>query len=94
MERAVVLADGKPRIEPRDLPAEIRQPAAPVDEPGAVLTLEEVERRHILRVLEQMNGNRREAARALDIGENTLWRKLKGYGVLPGRKRSLEEADS
>ena len=45
------------------------------------LTLEEIERRHILRVLEHTHGNKAEAARLLDIGIATLYRKLESYGV-------------
>ena len=43
--------------------------------PGA--PLHEVERDHILRTLEDCDGNRTEAARRLGIGRNTLARKLK-----------------
>jgi two-component system response regulator HydG len=41
--------------------------------------LAEVERRHVLRVLEKAAGNRKETARILGIGTNTLWRKLRSY---------------
>ena len=44
-------------------------------------TLAEVEREHILRVLRQARNNHSAAARALGIGRNTLWRKLKQYGI-------------
>ncbi len=43
--------------------------------------LADVEREHILSVLERHDGNRSAAARALGIGRNTLWRRLKEYGV-------------
>src|SRR6185436_6106797 len=45
--------------------------------PAELLSLAEVERRHILRVLDACKGNRTAAARALQIGRNTLARKLK-----------------
>jgi DNA-binding NtrC family response regulator len=41
--------------------------------------LAEVEREHVLRVLEACAGSQTEAARVLGIARNTLWRKLKGY---------------
>ncbi|MCC7542610.1 MAG: sigma 54-interacting transcriptional regulator [Deltaproteobacteria bacterium] len=90
IERAVVLAEGQPRIELGDLPPELRrisgerraQGASPDDDS---VTLAEVERRHILATLARMNGNRAATARVLGIGENTLWRKLKALGVPPAR---------
>jgi len=48
--------------------------------PAEMLPLAEVEKRHILRVLDACKGNRTAAARALQIGRNTLARKLKEYG--------------
>lgn len=45
--------------------------------------LEEIERRYTLMVLERNRGSRSATARALGIGTNTLWRKLKRWGV-PG----------
>src|SRR2546427_3384995 len=86
MERAVVLAEGKPRIEASDLPPEIAG-QVPGDVESGPLALSEVERLHILRVLEKMGGNRKETARALGIGANTLWRKLRQYEGLGRRKR-------
>ena len=43
-------------------------------------TLEDVERAHILAVLEDCNGNQTQAAEALDIDRVTLHNKLKKYG--------------
>jgi two-component system, NtrC family, response regulator HydG len=82
IERAVVLAEGQPRIEVGDLPPDVRAPRH-ASTPARLnpLTLAEVERRHVLATLEQFEGNRAATARALGIGENTLWRKLKAYGV-------------
>ncbi len=42
-------------------------------------TLAEAERRIILTTLHHTRGNKKEAARLLNIGYNTLWRKLKEY---------------
>jgi two-component system response regulator HydG len=80
MERAVVLAEGKPRIEVTDLPPEIAGASATGGENEEPLSLAEVERRHVLRVLEKAGGSRTETARILGIGTNTLWRKLRAYG--------------
>jgi Nif-specific regulatory protein len=45
------------------------------------LTLDDVERRYILRTLAECDGNRTRTADALGIGRNTLVRKLKRYGI-------------
>src|SRR5437588_459314 len=43
------------------------------------VTLDELERRHILRVLEDAGGNRERAAAILGISSRTLYRKLRDY---------------
>ncbi len=47
-------------------------------------TLDELERRHILRVLEETGGNRERAAAVLGISSRTLYRKLREYGAGAG----------
>jgi DNA-binding NtrC family response regulator len=47
--------------------------------PTAPVTLEELERQHILRVLDETNGNRERAAAVLGISARTLYRKLREY---------------
>ncbi|MGI8654064.1 MAG: sigma-54-dependent transcriptional regulator [Pyrinomonadaceae bacterium] len=46
---------------------------------GASITLEELERQHILRVLEETGGNRDRTAAVLGISARTLYRKLREY---------------
>jgi DNA-binding NtrC family response regulator len=46
-----------------------------------LLTLEELERRHIERVLEVTGGNRPKAARILGINVSTIYRKLEKYNL-------------
>jgi DNA-binding NtrC family response regulator len=80
VERAVVLAPG-PKVGLDDLPDEVRGgPAAPPPA-GGDLSLEAVERAHILAVLQSARWNRTLAARRLGIGKTTLFRKLRQYGV-------------
>lgn len=50
-----------------------------------IKTLAEAEKAHILAAMDICNGNRMRTARALDIGLSTLQRKLKEYGVPPGK---------
>jgi len=60
-------------------------PAAIADE--RFLSLEEVERRHILRVLETTGGNMTAAAKRLGVDRGTLHRKMQhwqGHGAQMG----------
>ncbi len=50
-----------------------------VVEPGT--PIREVERELIARTLAEVNGNRKRAARLLGIGERTLYRRMKQYGM-------------
>lgn len=71
------------QIEHEDLPDRIRGPRdlVPVT-PGMVgLTMAQVERMMIERTLQATGGNREQAAKMLDIGTRTLYRKLKEYGL-------------
>jgi len=45
------------------------------------MTIEDMEEEAIRAVLEEVGGNRRKAAERLDIGERTLYRKIKKYGL-------------
>jgi DNA-binding NtrC family response regulator len=83
LERALVLATGQARIEPEHLPASLRAPGAPraSRDDAPILTLEEVERRHIERTLFTLGGNRTLAAEKLGISRATLHAKIKEYGL-------------
>ncbi len=54
--------------------------------PESVMTLDELERRYILKALEVFNWNKKRAAEALGIDASTLYRKLKSYGISPPEK--------
>ncbi|MEX0891767.1 MAG: helix-turn-helix domain-containing protein [Gemmatimonadota bacterium] len=45
------------------------------------MTLKDLEREAILAALKEVGGNRRKAAEMLDMGERTLYRKIKEYGI-------------
>jgi two-component system response regulator HydG len=45
------------------------------------MSLADAERIVIARTLEMTGGNRQQAARMLGIGERTLYRKIKDYGL-------------
>ena len=75
IERAVVL--GKPpTLEVADLPLRVGSGA---DRPGP-LSLEELERAHIRRVLESCDWNISQSAKLLGIDRGTLYSKIRRYG--------------
>jgi transcriptional regulator with PAS, ATPase and Fis domain len=88
IERAVSLSHG-PLLTPHDLPASLRQTELPSKETaGAIdhsdegcLTLEEVEKRHLVRVLKETKGNKVKAAKILGIDRRTLYRMAERFGL-------------
>jgi len=73
-------------LQPSDLPAGLvagDRSVAPATGFGALagLPAKDVEREHIRQTLEQVGGHRRKAAQLMGIGERTLFRKLKEYGL-------------
>ena len=91
IERAVVLGSEE-QIWPDDLPPEVRGVTAPVTfkSPGAAMTQEEghvarpladVEREHILRVLNHTSWNKKRAAEILGISRSALYEKIATYSL-------------
>ncbi|HEX7600176.1 MAG TPA: sigma-54 dependent transcriptional regulator [Polyangiaceae bacterium] len=83
MERAVALARFD-HVTVEDLPEKIRAYKAgrfvvSADDPSEVVTLDEVERRYILRVLAIVGGNKVQASAMLGLDRRTLYRKLERY---------------
>jgi len=74
VERAMVVGQ-EPELREGDFI--FKAPSIPV---GSGKTLEEMERAHILRVVEECGGNQSRAAEMLDIDRVTLYHKLKKYG--------------
>lgn len=81
IERAVILCDSN-ELDASLLPYEF-DAALPAKVSGnlSAFDLASVEKLHIQRVLNHTAGNRAEAARLLNIGIATLYRKLKEYGL-------------
>src|SRR5687768_16258436 len=65
-------------------------PSAP--EAPRMPTLAQAERTHVLRVLESVAWNKKEAARVLEISRGTLYRKILEYGLEPGPRMSRNRA--
>ena len=83
IERAVALTRSE-KIVVEDLPERIRNyrssdVVVASRDPSELVSLEEVERRYVLRVLEAVAGNKTLAARILGLDRKTLYRKLARY---------------
>jgi DNA-binding NtrC family response regulator len=81
IERAVALRDG-PEIQVDDLPAQVRERKQTDILAGALargLTLADLEREYIERVLSVEGGNKTRAAQRLGLDRKTLYRKLEEY---------------
>lgn len=82
VQRAVILAHGQ-TVTVRELPPELRSaPAGSL--PADSLDIEQHERSLIERALRRYRGNRRRAAKALNISTVTLWRRMKRFGLYAG----------
>ena len=94
MERAVALARGN-RVELDDLPEEVRQAfPKPVATTGTIQPLQDVEKEYILAALALNGGNQTYTAEQLRIGSATLYRKLKSYGAIGGKRGPKARATS
>jgi len=76
--RAVALADGT-EIQADDLPAFLMDIQTTRD--TAIQSLEDMERAHIVNVLQRVNGRRDKAAAILGITRSTLWRKINKFDI-------------
>lgn len=80
LERAVILTE-EPTLTTADFPAElVARPGVPNPGDDLRAALAQFERRHIERVLEQCEGDKRETARRLGLGLSSLYRKLEEEG--------------
>jgi len=83
IEHALAIGIG-PTLNISDLPQHIGGMVGKMgasESVGDARTLEEVERRHILRILEETDGNHVRAAQILGIDRRTLYRKLDKYNA-------------
>ena len=81
VERAVILSEGA-TIERKHLPVRFLDDLKPGGkrlEPSQFSTLAELEKRHIVKVLEATQGNKSRSAEILGISRAALWRKLKHF---------------
>ena len=80
IERAVILAPGD-KIDVNDFPDNLRGAQSSGASIGNRVSLEELEREHILRIIE-IASSMEEAAQILGIDPATLYRKRKRYAEL------------
>jgi two-component system response regulator AtoC len=85
IERAVALTRFEELLL-EDLPDKVQtykrsQVVLDSGDPSELVSLDELERRYILRVLEALNGNKSLASQTLGLDRKTLYRKLQQYGV-------------
>jgi len=78
IERAVILADDH-QLTLENLPADLQVSSNRSSGPISAFDLASVEKLHIQRVLNHTRGNKTEAARLLNIGLTTLYRKIEEY---------------
>jgi two-component system response regulator HydG len=83
IDSMVVMSEG-PKLTVNSLPLDMR-PAGAASPGGmdnlAGIRLEQIEKEAIDKTLKMTNGNREQAAKLLGIGERTLYRKIKEYGL-------------
>ncbi|MBN1422641.1 MAG: sigma-54-dependent Fis family transcriptional regulator [Planctomycetes bacterium] len=82
IEEMVVVADG-PQLRPEHIPERIHTREVPAGALSGVVgvSIRDMERELIQSALAYVKGNRQEAAKLLGIGERTLYRKLRRYGL-------------
>jgi len=85
---SMVVVDCDGLLDLDDLPEELAEPAEPAGEPATLCLaslvgkpLSELERLFVAETLRANGGNREEAAKMLGIGERTLYRKIKEFGL-------------
>ena len=88
VERACILSPesiiGEKDISFLNVKQKTAPPAEAVSSPFAFsgASLKDVERHHIINVLQQVNGHKGRAARVLKINPKTLYRKMKDYSIV------------
>jgi len=97
MERAYMLADGA-YIESIDLNI-VAQETTVIESKGTEavnlasdqeeITLFDLEKKHIVKVLERLSGNKTKAAKSLGITVKTLYNKLHAYGMFDNKENEM-----
>jgi len=81
VEHALTMGKGEILL-PEDLPLSVTSPERDIVQEATLddVSLAELERRYILRILEKMGGHQIKTSRVLGIDRRTLYRRLRQYG--------------
>jgi DNA-binding NtrC family response regulator len=99
LERAKIMTDDGV-ISIRHLPREVVTRRSAPTPPAVAATvpttdaLSDVERAHVLEVLERERGNKARAARALGLNRRSLYRLLEKYGIADNSSPDAKTADA
>ncbi len=80
IQRAVLLSEGS-QVDAADLSISSARTATEVSNDTNYTLLEGVERNAIIQMLKETGGNKLETAKRLGIGRQTLYNKIKAYGI-------------
>jgi len=90
IQRAVALSDGE-ELRVSDLPAMLQKRSLHgFTEDEGLMPLEEVEKRHIVKVLQVTGFNKNLSSEILNLPRTTLWRRMKKFGLL-GKESNKKE---
>ena len=97
VEHALTMGKGEILL-PEDLPLSVTSPERDIVQEAIVddVSLAELERRYILRILEKMGGHQIKTSRVLGIDRRTLYRRLRQYGqagrITDGDSEDMDES--
>jgi DNA-binding NtrC family response regulator len=86
IERAVILQEQEDFMTPVDLPEKLyegEQGGGALNLHESGITLEELEKKYMIKVLAETGWHKKKAAEILGINPSTLYRKIKAYGLVP-----------
>jgi two-component system nitrogen regulation response regulator NtrX len=100
VERVFIMTP-RDRIEPEDLPAPLLaaghatrgEVAVPGPEPGSrslAQARDEFEKRYVWSKYQECGGNMSRTAEALQVERSNLYRKMKGFGLIPAKRAEGE----
>jgi DNA-binding NtrC family response regulator len=77
----MIVNAGTDTLTTDDLPSRLVESTKYISKPVELVSLREIERRHIINMLNLYDGNRKKVADALGIARSTLFEKIKQYGI-------------